>query len=114
MSNIQTISSMLETHLSTANLKRFLATDGLILDSYVGEFLLAIYEDSWELSLLGTDATFYSKEEVYTYFDRTFSKLFEPMAEFYVYGNAGLLIEMCRNSALVILTQTQQEYLSLF
>ena len=113
MSYIQPLSSMLEKKLSTATLMRFLATDGLLLESYSGEFLLAVYEDSWVLSLLGNDTSFYSKNEVQIHFDNEYARLFNKPTESYIYGNSGFLVRADSNSALIALAQVRQEHLSL-
>lgn len=113
MSYTQQLLPYLETKLSPSELQRFLATDGIILEEYSFEFLLSVHNDSWVLSLLGEDRVFFSKEDVYEYFDYEFARLFLSDIDYFIYGKDGLLTEQGKNSALIVLSQTQQEYLAL-
>jgi len=115
MFNHNSIVSALKLKLSTGAFERYLATDHIILQEYTGEFMLGIYKDrDWKLSYLGDDTHFCNIDDVYTYFDLQYGRLFEPPAIKYLYGNGGLVIKQDHNSALITLKQTEDRYAALF
>lgn len=113
MSYIQQVSELLTPLLLPSAIQDFVATDGVVLEDYDGEFLLRIRENSCYLSVMGNDIPFENEDGIQEYFCREQLALFDEATSEYIYGIGYTVRLVDRNSAIIMLAQARDEYLYL-
>jgi len=113
MSYTQQVSNLLVPFLLPSAIRDFLENEGLILEDYNGEFLIAVRVNSCYLSTMGHDMVFENKKAIQDYFNHELTALFDKSSLIYIYGFFGVVKTLHRNSAIIMLAQVREECLYL-